>query len=437
MWALSQDKSTYFGEVFMNRSLGILVAVLVVVSAVVAQGQRFTIDDLLKARRVSDPQVSPDGRQVAFVIGDVQFDDNRAVNQIYVVPIGGGEPKQLTKGASSSSQPRWSPDGKKIAYVTGGQIWVMDPDGDDKEQVTKLSTGGSGPVWSPDGNWIAFASDVYPECNDDACNKAKEAAGEKSKVKAHITDRLLFRHWVEWRDTKRTHTFVMPSNGGTARDLTPGDFDAAPYAVAGDIDYSFSPDSKEVAFLKNPDKVEAISTNSDVWVVSVNGGAARNITAQNRGYEDSPIYTADGKSILYRSQATAGFEADRWRLMSYDRASGTSRELLRGFNLSVEDVVPSPDGSTIYFLAGERGRHNVFRVPVSGGAPQRVLNNVFATNLGITSDGRTLVFANSTLAAPPEVYRANVDGSGLAAVTRANADLMARADLKPAEEMEW
>ena len=176
----------------------------------------------------------------------------------------GGEPKQLTKGGSSASQPRWSPDGKKIAYVTGGQIWVMDADGDDKEQVTKLSTGAGGPVWSPDGNWIAFASDVYPECNDDACNKRKKKRPRKSKVKAHITDRLLFRHWDEWRDVKRTHVFVIPSNGGTARDLTPGDFDAPPYAVAGDVDYSFSPDSKELAFLRNPDKVEAISTNSDV-----------------------------------------------------------------------------------------------------------------------------------------------------------------------------
>ena len=97
----------------------------------------------------------------------------------------------------------------------------------------------------------------------------------------------------------------------------------------------------------------------------------------------------------------------------------------------------SPDGRTIYFIAGERGRHNVYKVPVGGGAPQRVLNNVFATNLEITSDGRTLVFANSTLAAPPEVYRANVDGSGLTSVTRVNADLLARADMKPAEEMEW
>ena len=421
----------------MKRSVGLLVTLLVLVSATAAPAQRFSIDELLKVRRVSDPQLSPDGRHVAFVIGDVQFDDNRVVNQIYVVPIGGGEPKQLTKGGSSSSQPRWSPDGKKIAFVTGGQIWVMDADGDDKEQVTKLATGASGPVWSPDGKWIAFASDVYPDCNDEACNKAKEDAAEKSKVKALFTDRLLFRHWNERRDVKRTHTFVIPSNGGTARDLTPGDFDSPPYAVAGDIDYAFSPDSKEIAFLKNPDKVEAISTNSDIWVVPVTGGAARNITARNRGYEDSPIYTDDGKSILYRSQATAGFEADRWRLMSYDRANGTTRELLRGFDLSVEDVVVSPDGSTIYFGAGERGHHNVYRVPIGGGTARKVLDDVFATNLQISSDGGTLVFAGSSLSRPPEVYRAKTDGSDIAVITRINADLMARADLKPAEELEW
>jgi Tol biopolymer transport system component len=184
-------------------------------------------------------------------------------------------------------------------------------------------------VWSNDGKWIAFTSDVYPDCSDDACNKRKEDAAEKSKVKAHITDRLLYRHWNEWRDLKRTHVFVVSAKGGNALDLTPGDSDAPPYAVAGDVDYSFSPDSKELAFLRNPDKVEATSTNSDIYVVSTTGGPARNITVRNRGYEDSPIYTSDGTSILYRSQATAGFEADRWRLMSYDRASGVSRELLR------------------------------------------------------------------------------------------------------------
>ncbi|MBA3568483.1 MAG: S9 family peptidase [Pyrinomonadaceae bacterium] len=419
----------------------ISISVLLIAFApiVVAQEtRRFTIEELLKVRRVGDPQVSPDGKSLAFAIGDVNFDANRTVTHIYVMPLASGaEIKRLTSGDSSASGPRWSPDGRKIAYVTGGQIWVMDHDGDDKEQVTKISTGASGPVWSPDGKSIAFTSEVYPECTNEDCNRQKEEQAAKSKVKAHLTDRLLYRHWVEWRDVKRTHVFVIGSNGGEARDLTPGDFDAPPYAVAGDIDYSFSPDSKELAYLRNPDKVEAISTNSDVYIVSTAGGAAKNITVRNRGYEDSPIYTKDGKYILYRSQATASFEADRWRLMSYNRATGANTELLRGFDLNVEDMLLSSDGTTAYFIAGERGLHPVYKVASTGGAAQRILNNVFATNLQITPDGRTLIFAHSSLAAPPEIYRVDQDGSGLGPLTRVNAEIMSRAALKEAEEMEW
>jgi dipeptidyl aminopeptidase/acylaminoacyl peptidase len=416
----------------------ISVLLIAFTSTALAQSNgRFTIDDLLKVRRVSDPQVSPDGKSVAFAIGDVNFDANRVVTQIYLKSIEGGDIKQLTSGDSSASGPRWSPDGKKIAYVTGSQIWVMDHDGDDKEQVTKISTGASGPVWSPDGKWIAFTSDVYPECANEDCNRQKEEQVSKSKVKAHLTDRLLYRHWVEWRDVKRTHVFIVGSKGGEARDLTPGDFDAPPYAVAGDVDYSFSPDSKELAYLRNPDKVEAISTNSDVYIVPTTGGAAKNITVRNRGYEDGPIYTKDGKHILYRSQATAGFEADRWRLMSYNRATGVSTELLRGFDLSVDDVVLSPDGTTIYLIAGERGLHTIYRVASTGGVAQRILNHVFATNLQITPDGRTLVFANSSLASPPEILKVDRDGTGLEQLTRVNGELMSRAALKEAEELEW
>jgi dipeptidyl aminopeptidase/acylaminoacyl peptidase len=402
------------------------------------ESRRFTVEDLLKVRRVADPQISPDGKRVAFTIGDVNWEANKVVNQIYVMPVEGGSMKQLTNGAASATAPRWSPDGKRIAYVTGGQIWTMGSDGDNKDQVTKISTNATAPVWSPDGKWLAFTSDVYPDCANDDCNQKKDEAADKSKVKAHITERLLFRHWDEWRDLKRTHVFVISSKGGTARDLTSGDFDSPPYAAATGVDYAFSPDSKELAYVRNPDKVEAISTNSDIYVVPVSlDGAAKNITVRNKGYDVSPIYTRDGKYIVYRSQATAGFEADRWRLMAYNRATGLSTEIAKNFDLQVEEAVLSPDGNYVYFIAGERGRLPIYRVPLGGAAPQKMVPNVSAAGLQITPDGKSLLFANSSMAMPAEIYRAEIDAGSLTALTSANKNLMAAFGLRNAEEVEW
>ena len=379
----------------------VAISVLMFALAAVANAQsgRFTIEELMKVRRVADPRLSPDGQRVAFTIGDVDFNGNRVLNQIYIVPVAGGELKQLTSGDKSSSAPRWSPDGKKIAFVTSTQIWVMDSDGDNKKQVSKISTGAAAPVWSPDGNWIAFTSDVYPDCSDDDCNRRRDEAAEKSKVKAHITERLLFRHWDEWRDVKRTHVFVVSSKGGNARELTPGDYDSPPYAAATGVDYSFSPDGKEIAFVRNPDKVEATSTNSDIYIAPLTGGAPRNITVRNKGYDAGPIYSNDGKSILYRSQMTQGFEADRWRLMRYDRATGGSTEILKGFDQQVEELAQASDGS-IYLIAGERGQHPIYKVASSGGTPKKIIDDVFATNLDVAADGHALTFANSSMAMP-------------------------------------
>src|SRR5688572_21738073 len=423
----------------MKRFISVLAVVLIgLCSVAIAQNRSYTVDDLLKVRRVNDPQLSPDGRHVAFTVGDVNFADNRVVNQIYVVSVNGGELKQLTNGKTSSSAPRWSPDGKKIAFTTGGQVWIMDSDdGNDKEQITKISTGAASPVWSPDGKWIAFTSDVYPDCKDDECNKKRDEQADSSKVKAHIVSRLLYKHWDEWRDVKRTHVFVVSSNGGEATDVTPGDFDSPPYAASTGVDYAFSPDSREIAFLRNPDKVEAISTNSDIYVMPLPQGDAKNITVRNRGYDASPIYTRDGKYIIYRSQATAGFEADRWRLMSYNRATGATVELTQRFDQQVEDVVLSPDGNHIYFTAGEYGKHPIFRVPSGGGVPQKIVPNVFASGLRITPDGRKLVFLASSMIAAPEVYTVNTDGTGMMALTTVNKELLAPKRLNAAEDVEW
>jgi dipeptidyl aminopeptidase/acylaminoacyl peptidase len=425
------------------KRLATLAAFVFALTFAASAQTAFNFADMMQIKRVGSPQLSPDGRTVAFTVGTVDVAANRTVNQIYTVGIDGASLKQVTNGPSSSSSPRWSPDGKRLAFVTGGQIWTMEPDGDDRKQVTRISTGASGPVWSPDGKWIAFVSDVYPNCTSDDCNKTEDSKAEASKVQAHVTERLLYRHWVEWRDRKRTHVFVVPSAGGPAADFTPGDFDSPPYAASSNIDYAFSPDSREIAFLKNTDKIEAVSTNSDIYVASLFDKSQKNITAANRGYDVSPVYTPDGKYIIFRSQATPGFEADRWRIMRYNRATGETVELTRGFDQQADEIAVSPDSKTVYFAAGEKGYSPIFTVPVEpdfrlriATHVKRIVDNVAASDLNVSKSG-VIVFTSSSAAAPAELLTASTDGSGRRKLTTINDAAMARYRLATAESISY
>ncbi|MGC2237968.1 MAG: S9 family peptidase [Pyrinomonadaceae bacterium] len=430
------------------------VVFLCVFLTATAFAQTFSFNDLMKVRRVSDPQLSPDGKTVAFTVGDVDKAANRVINQIYTVSIDGANLKQITKGDKSNSSPRWSPDGKKIAFTTGGQIWTMDADGDDKKQITKLSSGAGNPVWSPDGKWIAFNSDVYPNCKTDACNEAEDKKNEDSKVKAVVTERLLYRHWVEWRDKKRSHVFIVSSSGSsTPADVTPGDFDFPPYGASTGVDYAFSPDSTQIAFLMNPDAVEAISTNSDIFISPIptatrkpadmlwKDGDVKNITVKNKGYDVAPVYTSDGKYIIYRSQATEAFEADRWRIMRYNRQTGETVELTRGFDLQVDELVVTPDSKTIYFTAGERGNSPVyfisvepdFRLKIATFVKKHFVQNS-VSNLNIGVDGNTLVYASSSMSSPSEIYRTRInENQTVINLSKINS----RLNLAYAENVDW
>ena len=417
-------------------SLSVVVLALCTLCAA-QDNRRFTVDDLLKVRRVGDPQVSPKSDLVAYTITDIDKAANHGVTQIYLVPIGGGEPRQLTNDEHSSGSPRWSPDGEKLAFLREDQIWTIDVSSGALKKISSISTGAGEPVWSPDGNWIAFASDVYPECKDDACNKKRAEQVSQSKVKAHIVDRLLYRHWKSWKDGTRSHVFVISAAGGEARDLTPGDYDAPPFSLGGPTDYAFSPDSKELAFTSNHDKVEATSTNADVFLVSVKGGPAKNMTATNHGWDGSAQFSPDGKYIAYRSQITPGFESDRFRLMLFDRKTGNTKSLTDSLDSWVDEFTFTADGQTIYLAAEDHGLEPVYSVSVSGGPIKKVLGEGFNGDIHASADGKTLVFSRSSMTRPNEIFRANADGSGPVPLTRTNDALIAPFDLKPAEPVSW
>src|SRR5579872_4949591 len=216
----------------------VVVALLCAVPALIAEKQPFTVDTMMKLARIGEPVLSPDGTQVAFTVQRVDLNKNTKPSQIYVVPVLGGSPRQLTSTGDTNERPRWSPDSKRIFFVSnrGGssQIWVMNADGSDARQITKFAAEADGILVSPDGKSIVFLSSVYPECGaDDACNRGKIDEESKNKVKARIYTSLLFRHWNQWKDARRRHLMVVNSDGSELKELTPGPNDVPPFSLGG------------------------------------------------------------------------------------------------------------------------------------------------------------------------------------------------------------
>src|ERR1022692_4797297 len=399
----------------------------------------FNFEDMMQLKRIGEPMVSPGGKGVGFGAVDVSLDENPRKPHLGIVPVSGEEARRLTPATGTGEDRiRFSPDGKHVMSESsrdGGasQIWVQDFDSTsgsvtgEARKVTSISTEASGGLWSPDGKSILFVSSVYPDCKDDACNKQRDEEQAKSKVKAKIFTRLMFRHWNHYFDGKYSHLFITmtacallnwrpPSNAVATsaappacdlpRDLTPGAHDVPPFSLGGQDQYQFSPDGQEVAFTSNIDEVQATSTNDDIFLVPVAGGTPKKITT-NPGSDGTPMYSPDGKYIAYRSQLRGGYESDGFRLMLYERATGKISDLTPTFDRWVDAMAWAPDSKTIYFTAENEGEAPIYSIHVTDPKPwPQELVAGFNDSPIPAPDGKMLLFDRMSVAAPNEIYSA-------------------------------
>jgi dipeptidyl aminopeptidase/acylaminoacyl peptidase len=399
-----------------------------------------TIDDLIGTVRVAAPALSPDGRQVVYTVTTTDGESLKRVSHLWLVAADGSAPaRQLTTGEKGESGPAFALDGKQIAFFADrsgtSQIHLMRVDGGEARRLTDLSTGAQGPlVWSPDGKRLAFVTDVFPPCTSDACNKRRSEEKHRG-APVHHARRLLYRHWNEWREDVRHHVLVVEVSTGATVDVTPGDFDAPP-VTAEDRALAFSPDGKEICFVSNRDGAdqEAWSTNSDLWTVPAGGGTAARRTT-GKGADVEPHYTRDGRSIVFRSQARAGFESDRWRVLVLDRSSGATRVLAETPDLSAHELALTADGRSVLFTAEQDARVNLFAADLAGGVPRLVRRGGSLGDVAPTPDGRAAVLAMSTFTAPPDLFRVSLADGELTRLTDHNRAWLSRVSMPVPQTM--
>ena len=430
----------------MMRKLFFVLLLLGVVAAAYPQKKPFAIEDLYKLKSIADPKFSPDGKRIVFAVTASSLVDGKSNADIYIMDADGSNLRKLTNNPSSDAHPCWSPDGKSLLFVStrhdGSQAWSLPLDGGDATQLTHFSPGVSDAVWTSDGKRIVFTSDVYPECGaDNDCNKKNDDGGSASPIQAHVADHLLYRHWTEWKDGKRTHVIIYDVETKSYTDLSPGDFDAPVFSLGGGS-VAVSPDGKELCYASNHDANEAETTNADLFIVSTAGASGdslkpdpKNITAANKAYDGDPSYSPDAKYIAYRTQKTPGYESDCFRIALYDRKTGEKTLLTEAFDNWVDDFAWAPDSKSIYFTGEVQGHQPMYVVDIKSKKISPVVDLKKIDSYDISPDGKSVVVVRRSVGEPAELWRASTQGKNPQRLTILNKPIEDDVDIRPAEEM--
>lgn len=417
----------------------ILISFLFVAISFAQSKQLMNYDYLWGMKRMGSLELSPDGSTIAFTMSIFSMDLNKGNSDIYLIDADGENLRPFKNSSKSETNPKFSPDSKKLAYLFEGQIHVENLDGTGAEKITDVYTGVNDFVWSKDGKRILFTSSVYPRCPDDECNKEADRRKEESKVKASLFTELMYRHWNDWRGDKRSHLFLLDFETKEHTNLTPGSYsDVPPIALGSASDYSFSPDGSEIAFTMNPDVNLAISTNNEIFIVTVNDLQKGMMIptkkiSQSLGNDNQPVYSPDGKYIAFCSMERAGFEADKQRIILYDREKETITDLTEKYDISAGELIWAPDSKSIYFTAANEIHTSIYKLNIKSGELTTVVNDRGNANITISPDGNKLFFKQQRSTQPYEIFSVNISGENLTQLTSVNKNIVDKLEMNEVE----
>ncbi|MCP3978015.1 MAG: S9 family peptidase [bacterium] len=426
------------------RFLVLVVSLLMVTGGATAgESHPFSIHDMLAMDRLSDPQVSPDGKWVVFGRRTTDLDANRGKSDLWLIGTDGEGLRRLTSHPSGESNPRWSPDGSTIWFVSSrsgsSQVWKIRVDGGEAQQVTEYLLDVTSLAVAPDGKKIAVSMEVFPDCDTLDCTLERLDAEAEAKTTGRVYDRLFFRHWDTWKDGRRAHVFVLAIDGtGEPVDVMAGmDADCPSKPFGGPEEYTFTPDSAGIVFgARDVGLEEAWSTDFDLYVAAIDGKSKpRCLTEANEAWDTGPVFSPDGKTLAYVAMARPRFESDRTRIVLRDWPDGSPRVLTEDWDYSARGLVWSADGKTIYTNANDRGQRSLFAVNAKSGKVKKLIGE--GTVRAFAPAGDRMIFSMDHLRSPVEIYSSDLQGGDVRRVTRINDEKLAAARMGEPEQFSF
>jgi dipeptidyl aminopeptidase/acylaminoacyl peptidase len=374
--------------------------------------RKLTIDDYFQIKDVADPQISPEGKWVAYSVTTRNLKEDKTESRIWMISIEDREAIPLTAEKTSSSHPRWSPDGKYVAFLSardGGkkQVWLLNRQGGEAQQLTDTIQDVTDFSWSPSGDRLALVFED-PTPDEIGASKRKDEAKPKPKLRPWVIDRLRFKQdEIGYLDRRRTHLYVFSLADHKTSQITSGDYD--------DSSPTWSPDGRSIAFVSNRSEDPDRNFNDDIWTVAsdntTQGKDLARVTT-NPGTDGAPAWSPDGKWIAFTSQRDPKlFQYATFHLAIAPANGGDDKVLTRQLDRNVASPRFSPDGKWIYFIADDDGTQNLLRIPVSGGDITRPIGGrLRVDSYSMSADG-TIAAQIGMTDRPDEIYALPASGA--------------------------
>ena len=372
-----------------------------------ANSRLLTAEKMWTLKRLGDPAITPDGVTAVVPVTTYDIGENKALTDLWLVPVAGGAARQLTSDKASDSQPTVSPDGKWIAFVskrgddTESQIYVIAIDGGEARRVTNLPTGASIPKWFPDSTRIAFVSEVWPDLVRWEDQAARKKERTDSKMSARTWTKAPISYFDHYLDEREPHLFSIALAGGEPTAITRMSGYYLSKQENDSFSYDISPDGLEVAFAADVDE-SGIDSNYDMILLPTCGcKPARNISAANKADESSPRYSPDGRRLAFVQQRIQRFYADRARLMIYDRTAGSTVGVTESWDRSASSLTWERDSRSLLGSIDDAGTRRLYRFRLDGGTPAALTGASSYGAPALANNGKGMVAIRQSFTEPP------------------------------------